>query len=279
MSEEAPITIHIPTEEILWRLNVLNGFIKLLSNQLDIFQRTFKRSYEEHGVDSSNVFAGFALIIPDLSTPTDYHFLRNVHGGAFIKQGDEYFKAGEELVRNWSSWTIVQSYEAFETFLRDITAYFFYKQRPRKPVGTLQQIPIDIENIDAWKSFFRERKWEPSTILNLLRLTEPTIEEVEKHNILRLDLQQWFLVYTSVRHAITHSNSRLSRHDINASDISIDNILPTLFPGTWDGDIYNISCTEEIAENIIKLTGAYAFLIYKKLCSRGDIPLLIDIMK
>lgn len=279
MVEEMSTTIHIPMEEILRRLNILNGFIQLLAHQLDDFQKTSKKSFEVHDGDSSNVFAGFALIIPDLSTPVDRHFLNYIHGGAYIKEGEEYFKAGEEFVRNWSSWTIAQSYEAFETFLRDIAAHFFYKQRPQKPIGSLQQIPIDVENIDAWKSYFRERKWEPSTILNLLRLTEPTIEEIEKHNVLQLDLQQWFLLYASVRHAVTHSNSRLSRHDLKASAASIDKILPTYFPGLWVGDIYNIGCSEENAINIIKLAGAYAFLIYKQLCLKGDIPLLIDIMK
>jgi len=279
MIEETPTGIHVPMEEILQRLKILNGFIQLLAHQLDLFQKSSKRSYEKSGRDTSNVFAGFAFVIPDLSTPIDQRFLNRVHAGAFIRKGEEYFNANEEFVRNWSSWSIVQSYEAFETFLRDIAAQFFYKQRPQKPLGSLQEVPIDVENIEAWKNYFRNRKWEPSTILNLLHLIEPTIEEIEKQNVLRLDFQQWFLLYRSVRHAITHSNSRLSRNDIKASIKSIDHILPTFFPGVWEDDIYNISCSQKNAEKNIELTGAYAFLIYKKLCSRGDIPLLIDIMK
>jgi hypothetical protein len=278
MIEETHISIHIPIEELLRRLNILNGFIQLLAHQLDVFQKTSEELYKEPDGSDSNVFAAFALAIPDLSTTTDQHF-NYVHGGAYIKEGEEYFRAGEEFVRNWSAWTIAQSYEAFETFLRDTAAHFFYNFRPQKPIGSLQQIPIDIENIDAWKSCFRERKWEPLSILNLFRLTEPTIADLEKHNYLQLDLQQWFLLYTSVRHSVTHANSRLSRLDLKASVASIDKILPTFFPGVWSGDIYDISCSENNALSIIQLTGAYAFIIYKKLCSRGDIPLLIDIMK
>ena len=153
MIEETSIGIHIPMEGILQRLNILNGFIQLLTHQLDIFQKNSKKSFEEQDVDSSNVFAGYALIIPDLSTPANQQPIDYVHGGAYIKEGEEYFKAGEEFVRNWSSWTIAQSYEAFETFLRDIAAYFFYYQRPQKPIGSLQQIPIEVESIDAWKAF------------------------------------------------------------------------------------------------------------------------------
>jgi len=186
MNSETSISINIPMEELLQRLNVLNGSINLLTDQLDIFSKTSKQSHEEQGVGSENVFAGFALLIPDLSSPIDRRYLSYVHGGAFIKQGDEYFEAGEELVKKWSSWTIAQSYEAFETFLRDISAYFYYKQRPQIPIGALRQIPIEVESLDAWRSFFRERKWDPSTILNLLRLTEPKIEDIEKHNILSL---------------------------------------------------------------------------------------------
>src|SRR5688572_9491138 len=108
MVEETSITIHIPMEEILRRLNLLNGFIQLLSNQLDIFQKSSKKIFAVRDGDSSNVFAGFALVIPDLSTPTDQHYLNHVHGGAYVKEGEEYFKAGEEFVKNWSSWTIAQ---------------------------------------------------------------------------------------------------------------------------------------------------------------------------
>lgn len=279
MIEETSSTIHIPMEELLQRLNILNGFIQLLSNQLTNFQKTSKKTLENHGVASSYAFAGFALIIPDLLTPTDQRFANYVHGGVYVREGEDYFSAGEEFVRNWSSWTIAQSYEAFESFLRDIAAYYFHKQRPQKPIGSLQQIPIDIENIDAWKSHFRERKWDPSTILNLLRLTEPTIEEVEKHNILQTDLQQWFQIYTSVRHAVTHSNSRLLRQDLKASLASIEKILPSYFPGSWTGDTYYMQCSEVNAISIIKLTGSYAYLIYRKLCYKGNIPLLIDVIK
>jgi hypothetical protein len=279
MVEESTTDIHIPMEELLRRLKTLNGFIHLLAHQLNIFQKTSIKSFEEKDVDSSKVFAGFALIIPDLSTPDNQHFLNHVHGGAYVKKGDEYFKAGEELVKNWSSWTIAQSYEAFETFLRDIAAYFFRAQRPQKPIGSLQQIPIDTDNIDAWKSYFRERKWDPSNILNLLRLIEPEIEKTERHNILRLDIQQWFSIYTSVRHAVTHSNSRLMRQDIKASAASIEEILPAFFPGSWVEDTYYINCSQENAINIIKLIGAYAFLIYKNLCHKRGVPLVIDIIK
>ncbi len=279
MVEETTTDIHIPMEKLLQRLTTLNGFIQLLAHQLDIFQQTSIKSFEEQKVDSSRVFAGFALLIPDLSTPDNQHFLNDVQGGGYIKEGDEYFKAGEELVKNLSAWTIAQSYEAFETFLRDTAAYFFHAQRPQKPIGSLQQIPIDTDNIDAWKSYFRERKWDPSNILKLFRHIEPEIEKTEKHNILQVDIQQWFQIYTSVRHAVTHSNSRLMRQDINASAISIEKILPTFFPGSWEEDTYHIKCSQENAIKVIKLIGAYAFLIYKKLCYKRDIPLLIDIIK
>lgn len=279
MVKETTADIHIPMEELLRRLKTLNGFIRLLAHQLEVFEKTATKSFEGQEIDSSKVFAGFALLIPDLLTPDDQHFLNHVHGGSYVKEGDEYFKAGEELVKNWSSWTIAQSYEAFETFLRDTAAYFFHAQRPQKSIGSLQQIPIDADNIDAWRSYFRERKWDPSNILKLFRHIEPEIEKTEKHNILQLDIQQWFLIYTSIRHAITHSNSRLLRQDIKALSVSVEKILPAFFPGTWEEDTYYINCSQENAIKVIKLIGAYAFLIYKKLCQKRGIPLAIDIVK
>ncbi|MEN4013112.1 MAG: hypothetical protein ROW48_13835 [Bellilinea sp.] len=266
MVDETTTGIHIPLEELLRRLKTLNGFIHLLANQLGIFQQTFKKSFEDQDINSSLVYAGYTLIIPDLTSPDNQRFLPYVHGGAYVKEGEEYFKAGEELVNNWSTWTIAHSYEAFETFLRDTTACYFFTQKPQKPIGSLQHIPIEAENVDAWKNFFRERKWDPSTILKLLRQIEPEIEESEKRNYLQIDIQQWFLIYTYVRHAVTHSNSRLMRQNIKASAASIDIILPTFFPGSWVEDTYYINCSKESAIKIIELIGAYAFLIYRKLC-------------
>src|SRR5689334_15740358 len=101
MIEETPITIHNPMERILQRLNFLNGAIQLLTHQLDLFQKASKKSFEEHGHDSSIAAAGFALAVPDLTTPVDRHYPWIVHGGAFIRRGEEYFRASQEFMRNW----------------------------------------------------------------------------------------------------------------------------------------------------------------------------------
>lgn len=271
MSDTQPHPLRPPMTSLLRRLTVLNGFVHLLANQLDNFGTSFRRGFAEHGLDISQAFAGFALIIPDLTSPQDRHFVDYLPGGTFSRVGEEYILAADELIGHWAAWTVAQCYEAFETFLRDVAAHYYYAFRPTAQVGTLQLIPIAADDIDAWKRLFRTRQWNPFTILEVLRLSAPAIIRRESDNILRLDLLQWHSLFAAVRHGVTHEGSRIPAGAIRASQHAVDALLPSAFPGAWQDQHYVLQLSQEHAEEVIRITGAYAYMIFKELCMQAGI--------
>jgi hypothetical protein len=258
----------IPLSDLLQRLNVLNGYVLLLDNQLKNFQNLFENSYKNNNVDISNIFAGFTLDIRDLTISTDQKYHSYLAAGIFVKEGEEYLKAADEIISYWSAWTVAQCYESFETFLRDINAYYYFGDVPHQPIGKLEHIPVETGNLDAWKALFRNRSWNTFTLLEQLRATAPLLADYEKTNVCRINLADWHDILAPVRHAITHANFLLHRRSREkGSKNLLDDLLPKYFSGTWiTPDIYNLNITKEQAGDTVQLTGDYAHLIFKCLC-------------
>jgi hypothetical protein len=57
---------------------------------------------------------------------------------------------------------------------------------------------------------------------------------------------------------------------LKASKDSVKRLLPVTFHGKWDNANFILEITKEDAKSCIKLTGEYAFLIFKCVCEAGN---------
>lgn len=256
------------------RLSSLNGFLSILDNQLNLFRDRTIKAFEETEIDISAIASGYALIIQDLSEQSEKNKVPFFPIGSFIRRGEEYFLAADDLIAKWSEFTLAQVFEAFESYTRDQAATLFWIFPPKLPVGKLRHMPINVSDYCAWQSFFRERRWDIFSILDMFRKHSPKLKILEHCDSIDLNLLEWLKILGAIRHAVTHSNSLLSKDDIRIDQNQAKLLLRNNFPGEWEGDTYNLSITPTKATKNIEIAASYAHLIYKTLALsaglRGD---------
>jgi hypothetical protein len=138
-----------------------------------------------------------------------------------------------------------------------------------KQVGKLKHIPADSSNLDAWKAFFRERTWNSKNLLEQVRAITPDLVKYEKTNIRRINLVQWHSIFALVRHAITHSNSIITRKQLETMSNDEISLLGATFSGVWYAEEYTLAISKDEAIQAIQTTGEHSYLIFKCLSEAG----------
>lgn len=258
-------------DKLLGHLNMLNGFLGILNNQLTNFRDLYNQYIEKGKLDESRLIFGSSLAIRDLTEwPTDGWAIY-YPSGKFISQGQEYLNIIEPLISRESSWTVSQAYEAFETFLKDITAsYLLLPQAEKDPIRTnlskfRPKKGLSTENFVYWRDFVQHYYRCNIEILRLLRVIAPDIKGAEKRNNRAIDLTQWFEVVSEVRHAVIHSSS-LIKNDRMCNWTSDKRLLLTNnFCGTYERNGYLLHTKTSNARECLTIFAEYAYTIYKKL--------------
>ncbi len=264
MSEKSN-SYSIPILALFERLTVLNGLASILDNQLDNFKSSFRRSFEKSGADPSLVFAGFALGVQDIVEPSNLRYTPYFPVGAFTRQGEEYYEAADEVIVRWNALMVAQSYEAFETYLRDQASTHYFMFPPEKPRPGLRYLPIERDELDSWKSMFRESRWDTFSILKLLRSEASQLARIESNNNLGINLEQWLSVLVTLRHGAAHSDFKVRLDQFRVPDGTVSRLLRKYFPGSWHEDVYTPSIDREHAKQAIQMLASYAHLVHKSL--------------
>jgi hypothetical protein len=266
-----------PILELFERLTALNGLVAILDNQLDNFKDSFRQLLEQSGIDPSLAFAGFALGIRNLVESSNQIYSPYFPVGTFIRQGDDYYSEADEVVERWNALSVAQSYEAFETYLRDQASTHYWIFRPSIPRHSLKYVPIMYDQLGAWKALFRENRWNTFSILNLFRAEAPELATVESSNNLGIDLKKWLSILASLRHGITHSDFKVPSHQFRFPHETITNLLSRYFPGVWEDNCYCLSFQRKHAQEAIEIIASYANLVYKSLADTVDIQ--VDVIQ
>jgi len=263
-------------DKLLDHLNMLNGFLSTLNEQLTNFRNLCNQYIEEGKLEKSKLVSGSSLVIRDLTEWPANGWAICYPSGKFVTQGEEYINMIETLISRESSWTISQAYEAFETFLKDITASYLLLHQVHKDVISQnlsnfnkylekQKKGLSSTTFQYWRDFI-DRCYKANTkILELLRTIAPDIQKVEKKNNRAIDLTQWFEVATEVRHAVTHSSSLIKNEKMYNWTPNARLLLTNHFHGTYRQGGYILYSTMANAKECLTILAEYAYTIYKNL--------------
>ena len=168
---------------------------------------------------------------------------------------------------NYFNFIIAQSFETFETFLKDIIAAYLYTNPSQLCLlKETQDIPIDsFEKCrDKINSLSKDKNQYNKRLFNIIYKLNPDIKIKEKQNSLSFDFNEWNIVLTTVRHKIIHSNSILSISNTKEwSDFQKEVLNKWFIHKVEKGKLY-ISTVNEY-QIIIKHIAQHAQLIYDKL--------------
>lgn len=269
--------LNTPANNLFYHLNALNGMLFILDDQLTKFENLYKESLSKAFFDNDKIYFGASLVIRDLTEWPESGWAKYYPSGAFSIKGDDYFTLIKALLARESAWTVSQAYEAFETFLKDISATFILENQQIVDANKVEKFEslISRKNLTKndhgfWREYIEYTYKKNSDKLKLLRKIIPDISKGEKENNRVIDLTEWFAVVEEVRHSSTHSNFLIRAHKMKNWSQTKRDILKKYFAGVYENQDYRLNITVKEAKFCLTLFAEFSFQIYKFLSlSRG----------
>lgn len=184
---------------------------KHTSNRLN---KVLLKDSEKYTADGAQYFSSTSLIIGDWTGPTDNGWKLPFHSGVHkLTEKENYAKEVENLLSREFGLTFAQSFEAFETLLKDF-------------------VDSKINNDESFKNSLSDKKDYSRSSLkggeDIFKLIKKAggerFKTYLKQNNNNFRFTETFKVFSEVRHAITHSQG-----NIKTSKIPKDNYYKNLF--------------------------------------------------
>jgi hypothetical protein len=256
--------------DLFYHLNTLNGLLFTLDGQLTSFEKLYRESIAEASFDISTIFSGSSLAIRDLTEWPQSGFAIYYPSGVFSSKGEEYFKLIRVLLARESSWTVSQAYEAFESFLKDVSAALLLENKmlaePKKVEkfeSNKRSNNLTKTNIAFWRGYIDYNYKTNTDRLKFLRKICPDISIVETKNNRAINLTEWFSVVEELRHSATHSNFIIYTKRMTNWSKTKREILQRYFSGINTDEGYQLDITIKNATFCLELFSEYSFQIYK----------------
>jgi len=258
-------------ENLFERLNFYNFLIayigKRLSNLKDGIER---QAGESEKIDVEDLMHGTSLIITDLSGPTDDGWLYQYPTGNFDVEGEDYLQMLDKFVGREAERVVAQGYEAFETYLYDVTARFCDAKSEQSLVNHFRgNLPKALErDLEAWKKAVRGvyRRKPNSDLIDLIRNFGQDLDDAEVHTNNRdLHLVRWYQITGEARHAVTHSEGVISNKVIKGLDLKEIRVLKKNYPGSKTDEGYVLHLDVDSAQEALRTFAEYGYAIFKAL--------------
>lgn len=242
------------------------GVYKTTIYQVDTHLNEFIKSRKESL--PKNLSKDF--VIPILGSKLVYrNVLTTKHEIAFsrIIDIDNVDEKIQEIKENYCNFCVSQSFEAFETFIKDILASYLVFDKTFLNNNTKLQ-ELDTTNFqtcraDMYKLLRKDNKYNKQ-LFNWLYKIDPELENHEQINFLRFDFVEWNIVLTEVRHSIVHSNSILSKDKTTKWTDFESRLLKELFTGKETEQEIILSSYENY-DYIINIIAQHGQLIYDRI--------------
>ncbi len=244
--------------------------------------KEFLENCEKSNLKKPSVALFSILIISDITGPTDKEWEYNYPTSSdYIVDFENYENKTYDLTIQFSHFIVAQSYEAFETYLKDILASFFsirpeigfeiiakYKKQDNpfnrffKMIGLIKLRNQDSKKMD-WGQEIRKipSGTNNEVLFKILRSITKKICDLEVNNNKELDLKTWYKQFSIVRHSVTHANGTLQKSIYNC--IYRRDVFDSYFPSIVDEHFCKLAIDRNHAYCICKLITEYAFQIFK----------------
>ena len=260
-----------PIYDLFYHLNTLNGLLFTLDDQLKNFEKLYRDSISKSSFDISVIFSGARLVIRDLTECPEGGVARYYYtSGKFSSKGEEYFELIRVLLARDSAWTVSQAYEAYEKFLKDISATLFLENQQLVEPRKVEKFESDKKShnlektgISFWRTYLDFHYKTNTEKLKFLRKICPDISKGETHNNRVINLTDWFAVVEELRHSATHSNFIIRTGRMKNWSKAKREILKKYFPGNNTERGYQLNITNKDATFCLELFSEYSFQVYK----------------
>lgn len=230
-------------------------YYRHISNRVN---NIFKNDIETYTNNEALIHLASALVISDWTAPNDNGWEINFHTGIHRETPKEKYKLEIEKITSRQLLLLyAQSFESFERFLKDS---LFHKSLTHPYLDLFLRDKVKNKNIE-WG-----RQHMPSGI-NLYRsiqfATKKLINEFSKKNNLGVNYKIVWCVLSEVRHAITHSESKIKKCKIQKSEDHFEIFKYFFNHNELSEDEILITIDYKKFDNLIKRFSEYGFQFFK----------------
>lgn len=256
---------------LLTRIEYYNGFIMHIDSDIRNYPEILIERLNKQNINS-DFLKGSRLIVSDL---TGKEFNRKEYSPTkgYVVTRENYKEINNRLIQFVSSILVAQSYEALETFLKDIITQYF-KNNNQIAFETIGKANcIWNGNVVDWENTVRKIRPSDnnSRLLNIVRMLSEDFKNAEIDNNQNINLVNWFKAISIIRHAITHAESIIDIKNWNKLNDDEQEILKSYIT------LENLNNSEKRmlintnqAQELMTIMSNYAIQIFKWLSiSRG----------
>ena len=267
----------LPLKKLFSRINLLNGLLSVLDAQLRAVQDQIRKDVERGG-GAPTIVSAHTVPVTDLEAKEPAF----QGSGVFAVRDGAYIHALDEVMQRNAATTASQAYEAFETYVKDVTGAYLHQHQSL--ADTDEVTKFDANRVskglsrttpEYWRAFMEfhcrgtRNNRDNEEYFRCLRRFAPDIARVENQNWRELDLPEWYAAASEVRHAITHADFTIKGNRIKDWSASKKGLLVHWFPCRSDGSSgYKLTMVRKDAEENLAVFDDYARLILKSLSEK-----------
>lgn len=256
---------------LLTRIEYYNGFIMHIDSDIRNYPEILIERLNKQNINP-DFLKGSRLIVSDL---TGKEFNRKEYSPTkgYVVTRENYKEINNRLIQFISSILVAQSYEALETFLKDIITQYF-KNNNQIAFETIGKANcIWNGNVVDWENTVRKIRPSDnnSRLLNIVRMLSADFKNAEIDNNQNINLVNWFKAISIIRHAITHAESIIDIKNWNKLNDDEQEILKSYITlEDLNNSEKRMLINKNQAQELMTIMSNYAIQIFKWLSiSRG----------
>ncbi len=206
---EAPLHILVD------RLALINGLSWQMKTRLDRHRKDLEAKAASGDWPVERMWAGAALVVRDLlEWPLD-RWARHYSVAAHVVEGQAYISVIDGLLVQQYAWSISQTYDALEAYLRECAACALNLDRHLVPMAwrsLRRMLPTSRHHprsLAGWRRRVRSSNASAEQVLAFLVKWLPTLRDGLSKNNRQLLLDHWLTGLSRARHAIVHNAMEL----------------------------------------------------------------------
>lgn len=242
--------LHKPTWIWFQRTNQLHQLIQ----QVVVWQHGLKKEIQ---LKSFHMVGDIPITFNDLSSKLAVDKQSNLRVLRPISR-KQYLDFIKKITAREIGYGISETYEYFEVFLYDILAVYF-KLKHKSYGGLRKQIQIRTKIKNEFRSTNNSKAFE------FLRRNCEIYKKYEAHNTTKLNLIDWYVVFSLIRHGITHSAQSVSKNSYLKLSEKQKALFDELIPNKKTKEYIFMQPNYLALRKVIERSSAHAFLIFKGL--------------
>lgn len=211
-------------------------------------------------------FMGSTLVMGDLTGPSDNGWKLNYPTGFTNSIGLPEMPSNIDiLISREGMRNFATAYEILESYFFDITATYL-KLNPSLIIHAKK-----IENLNGnLKDQIRlYRGKNNKELFKLIRKICPSFKTAETQNTANINLKEWYIMISHVRHAIVHSLFRLNFRKVNLTKYQ-KQLLDQYFSYNLNDNIAELRLSYEQANRSLVMIAEFGFLLFKSFSIEMD---------